>query len=122
VRTLPQETPWGGAGALSPDGALAAILTQDGEVVLRDTASGTRRSFKAHGLGPSHAFFDSKGNLVTLAWDWSVKFWNAQTWEKTDDIDLRGLDDVPYRAAISSDGRTLLVATLRSLVLRFEAR
>jgi WD40 repeat protein/tRNA A-37 threonylcarbamoyl transferase component Bud32 len=110
------------AGTFSADGTLLALMSPQGEVALWGTDGKKRRSFKAHGLGPAQDLFAPSGALVTLAWDWSVRFWDPETGDKLDEIDLHAPDDVPVRAAISSDGRTLLVSTLRSVVLRFEAR
>jgi WD40 repeat protein len=112
------------AVALAPDGAFAAVATTKGDVIIWDTVRNVQTSSPAHRLPVQQVLFSSDATQVfSTSFDRRLRVWKGFPGESTfDEIWLQSSGDTPNSFALSADGKTLLVATLRGVVLRFEAR
>jgi WD40 repeat protein len=106
---------WG--SAISPDGRLAALGSDDGSVRFLDLASGRVRQADGRHVAPVRdARFTPDGRtLVTAGEDSTVIVWNVATASATET--LEGHAGLVREVAISADGRTAYTASMDGSVI-----
>jgi WD40 repeat protein len=108
-RPLEPETDW--RGALSPDGALAAVPTRDGRTIRLIATRSNEEVCRTEGAadGPRQVAFAADGRTLTAtSRDGTVRVWSAATGKLV--RRFTGLAPPIQRAALSPDGSVLATA------------
>jgi WD40 repeat protein len=106
------------ASALAPDGRRALTGTGEGELTLWDLDKNESAALSGH-TGPvtAVAFFPGEKRALSAARDGTVRVWDLGSRREVDRVSIA--PDLPNALAVFADGRTFLVGTERSLVLRY---
>jgi serine/threonine protein kinase len=102
-------------GAISPDGKTLAVGMRDGEVKLRDLATGKEQTLAGkHRFSILSVRFSPDGKrLATSAGDGDVKLWDVAAAKEERTVVALGFNNFP-RIAFSPDGETLAVGSFQS--------
>jgi FKBP-type peptidyl-prolyl cis-trans isomerase FkpA len=103
-------------GAISPDGKTLALGTREGDVKLRDVATGEELTCAARHAAPVLAVrFSSDGKRLATsgAGDGAVNLWDVASAKKERTVASLGFNNFP-RIAFSPDSKTLAVGSFQS--------